>query len=53
MPAAGQLFPVASEVMVLVRLLSPVSGWSTVTVKVMVAAAPGARFPVQVRFGLA
>ena len=51
-PPAGQLFPAAAEVMVLVRDLSPVSGLLTVTVKVMVAAAPGARSPVQVRLGL-
>ena len=36
----------------LVRVLSPVSGLFTVTVKVMVAAWPGVRLPVQVRSGL-
>ena len=41
------------EVKVLARDVSPVSGLLTVTVKVMVAAWPGVRFPVQVRFGLA
>ena len=51
-PLAGQLFPAAAEVMVVVRDLSPVSGLLTVTEKVMVALAPGARFPAQVRFGL-
>ncbi len=33
--------------------LSPVSGLSTVTVKVITADAPGARSPVQVSTGLA
>ena len=33
--------------------LSPVSGLLTVTEKVIVTVAPTARFPVQVRFGLA
>ena len=51
-PSAGQLFPAAAEVMVLVRDLSPVSGLLTVAVKVRVALAPGARVPVQVRFGV-
>ena len=35
------------------RILFPVSGLFTVTENVMVAVAPTARFPVQVRFGLA
>ena len=52
-PLAGQLFPTVAEVAVLAMLLSPVSGLLTVTENVMVAAAPTARFPVQVRFGLA
>ena len=52
-PLAGQLFPTVAEVTVLAMLLSPVSGLLTVTENVMVAAAPTARFPVQVRFGLA
>ena len=52
-PAAGQLFPAAAEVTVLTRDLSPVSGLFTVTEKVMIAMAPGARSPVQVRSGLA
>ena len=52
-PSAGQLFPAAAEVTVVVRDLSPVSGSLTVTEKVMVAVAPGARSPVQVRLGLA
>src|SRR5580704_207880 len=50
---AGQLLPVVTEVMVLARMWLPVSGLFTVTENVMVAAAPTARFPVQVRFGLA
>ena len=37
----------------LARILFPVSGLFTVTENVIVAAAPTARFPVQVRFGLA
>ena len=37
----------------LARILLPVSGLFTVTENVMVADAPTARFPVQVRFGLA
>ena len=52
-PPAGQLLPVAAEVTVLVRRLSPVSGLSTLTEKVMVAVAPGVRSPVQVSVGLA
>ena len=46
------MFSVAAEVRLLARIPSPVSGLLTVTVKVIVAVAPGARFPVQVRFGL-
>jgi hypothetical protein len=52
-PPAGQLLPAVTEVMAEARTLSPVSGLFTVTVKVMVAVAPTARAPVQVRFGLA
>src|ERR1700689_1696225 len=52
-PPAGQLVPAVAEVIVLARTLLPASGLLTVTVKVMVAVAPAARFPVQVRFGLA
>ena len=52
-PVAGQLLPAAAEVTVAVRDLSPVSGLLTVTVKVTVAVAPGARSPVQVMSGLA
>ena len=48
----GQLFPGVAEVTVLVRVLSPVSGLSTVTEKVIVADWPGSRSPVQVRSGL-
>jgi len=51
-PPAGQLLPAVAEVMVLASTLSPVSGLSTVTENVIVAVAPTARFPVQVRFGL-
>ena len=49
---AGQLLPAVAEVIVLARILLPVSGLFTVTENVIVAAAPAARFPVQVRFGL-
>ena len=49
---AAQLLPVLVEVTVLTRLLSPVSGLFTVAEKVIVAVAPTARLPVQVRFGL-
>ena len=52
-PPAGQLFPAVAETMVVARMPSPVKGLFTVTEKVMVAVAPAARFPVQVRFGLA
>ena len=48
----AQLLPAVAEVIVLARILFPVSGLFTVTEKVMVADAPAARFPVQVRFGL-
>ena len=48
----AQLPPAVAEVMVLARTLFPVSGVLTVTENVIVATAPAARFPVQVRFGL-
>ncbi len=50
---AGQVLPAVAEVIVLARILFPVSGLLTVTENVIVATAPTARFPVQVRFGLA
>ena len=50
---AAQLLPGVAEVIVLARILFPVSGLLTVTENVIVAAAPTARFPVQARFGLA
>ena len=50
---AAQLLPEVVEVIVLARILLPVSGLLTVTENVTVADAPTARFPVQVRFGLA
>ena len=50
-PPAAQLLPAVAEVTVVARTLSPVSGFFTVTENVIVAAAPTARFPVQVRFG--
>ena len=50
---AGQADPGAAEVTVMITSLSPVSGLFTVTEKVTVAVAPAARFPVQVRTGLA
>ena len=49
----GQLLPGAAEVTALDRILFPVSGLFTVTENVIVAVAPGASVPVQVRFGLA
>ena len=49
----GQLLPAAVEVAVVDRIWFPVSGLLTVAEKVMVAASPGARLPVQVRVGLA
>ncbi len=49
---AAQLLPAVAEVIVLARILFPASGLLTVTENVIVAVAPGARFPVQVRFGL-
>ena len=52
-PEAGQLAPGVAEVTVAVRVAPPVPGLSTVTVKVIVAAAPTARSPVQVRSGAA
>jgi hypothetical protein len=52
LPLAQLLLDVV-EVAVLARVLFPVSGFFTVTENVMVALAPTARSPVQVRFGLA
>ena len=52
-PPAGQLLPAVGEVTVLARTGRRCRGCSTVTEYVMVAAAPGARSPVQVRSGLA
>ena len=49
----GQLLPVVADVIMPARILFPVSGLFTVTENVIVAVAPTARFPVQVRFGLA
>ena len=46
------MLPGVAEVMVLARILFPVSGLLTVTEKVTVTTAPTARFPVQVRSGL-
>jgi hypothetical protein len=51
-PPAGQLLAGVGEVTAVVRTLLPVSGSFTVTEKVIVAVAPAARSPVQVRFGL-
>ena len=48
----AQLLLVVVEVIVLARVLFPVSGFFTVTENVMVADAPTARVPVQVRLGL-
>ncbi len=48
-----QLLPAPAVVSVLARILFPVSGLFTVTENVIVAVAPGASVPVQVRFGLA
>ena len=48
-----QLLPAPVVVSVLARILFPVSGLLTVTENVIVAVAPGASVPVQVRFGLA
>ena len=48
-----QLLPEPVVVSVLARILLPVSGLLTVTENVIVAVAPGASVPVQVRFGLA
>ena len=47
-----QLLPAAAELTVLARMWFPVSGLFTVTENVIVAVAPIARLPVQVRFGL-
>ncbi len=44
--------PAVVEVIVLVSTWLPVSGLLMVTEKVMVAEAPAARLPVQVRLGL-
>ena len=52
LPLAQLLLDVV-EVTVLARLLFPVSGLFTVTENVIVADAPTASVPVQVRFGLA
>ena len=52
-PPAGQLLPAVAEVTLSTMSLSPGSGFLTVTEKVTVAVAPTARFPVQVRSGLA
>ena len=49
----AQLLVDVVEVTLLTRLLLPASGLFTVTENVIVAAAPTARSPVQVRFGLA
>ena len=48
----GQLFPVVAEVMVKARVPLPGSGLLAVAENVIVAVAPAARLPVQVRFGL-
>src|ERR1700733_6788524 len=45
----GQVLPGVADATVFVRVLSPVSGLSTVTEKVIVTVAPTARFPVQAR----
>jgi hypothetical protein len=50
---AAQLLPPVAEVRVLDKMSFPVSGWFTVTENVIVAVAPTARFPVQLRAGLA
>ena len=52
-PPDGQLLPVAADVIALDKIPFPVSGLLTVTENVIVAVAPGASVPVQVRFGLA
>ena len=52
-PPAGQLPPAVAEVTVLARIWLPVSGLFTVTENVITADAPTARFPAQVRLGLA
>ena len=44
---AAQLLPAVTDVTVLERTLSPVSGLCTVTENVIVAVSPGFRFPVQ------
>ena len=50
---AAQLLPGVTEVIVLASTLFPVSGLFTVTENVTVSLAPTARFPVQIRSGLA
>ena len=50
---AAQLLPPVAEVTVLAKMSFPMSGLFTVTENVIVAVAPTARFPVQLRFGLA
>ena len=49
----GQLEPAAVEATAVIRFLSPVSGFLTVTENVTVAVPPGLRLPVQVSTGLA
>ena len=51
-PPVGQLLAGVGEVIAVARTLLPVSGLFTVAEKVMVAIAPAARLPVQVRFEL-
>ena len=51
-PPGGQVLPTVAEVTAVTSTLSPVSGLFTVTENVIVAVAPTARSPVQVRFGL-
>jgi hypothetical protein len=50
---AAQLLPPVAEVTVLAKMSFPMSGLFTVTENVIVAVAPTARFPVQLRAGLA
>ena len=50
---AAQSLPAAAVLTAVPRILSPVSALLTVAENVTVAAAPTARVPVQVRFGLA
>ena len=51
-PPDGQLVPSVAEVIVLVSVPFPVSGFFTVTENVMVADAPADRLPDQDRVGL-